>query len=609
MRASLRRAGIAFAAIGAVAPACTSGRNGPLVNVSLAPTLLFPQDVLQNAKSVGLVVYDQKNGVTCNATSGLPSGASGSTPKVSSTTLGPCPATSTAKFCGTLTITESADTLVFAATALDASGAAIAYGCASSVVNAASLDLRITMMRSAPVATCGNKIIEPTEQCDPPPPPGTADAVCDSECHSVEEILSTGTTTPLGPAFALWPATAPAGQSAELVTFFTDGDANGGGGADIALRVMSDALEPVSTPPALANALLAPNDATSTLPPLPAPGNQSQPSAAEILGTYFYAFTDDSFGAPAIHMRSFDGTFTGQQAQSAPIVIDGADAPITVADAGADGGSEGGTVTGPDAGGVQSTSPSIAANGTGSLFIAWQDVSGPSAGQILGRTYTPTGGALGLVTAVSAASTTNENVRVAGTATGWIVVWDDSAQIKMRVFSGNGSAAGPEIVVSGSNHTSTQDHPDIAVLADGRSAVVWADHGTSQGADVFVQRYDANYVPFAGDQAAPINDLVGAGDQITPAIAGTTAAGGSFITVWLDLASGDVRGRVLDGTKGFALNPVDGTTSEFKASLASGVTRENPFVAVGGAGPWAAIGWDVEGAVTVRRFPTVTEAP
>jgi hypothetical protein len=612
-----RRAGLAFAAAGVVAPiapACSSSRGAPL-SVSLAPGIVFPADVLQNAKSVGLTVYDQTKGVTCDGASGKASGVTSDTPKVTSTTLGPCPATSTGKFCGSLAITESNDTLIFAATALDAGGAAIAYGCAASIVSTAAQSVNITMVPNAPSATCGNGIIEATEQCDPPTAAGTTDSVCDSQCHSLEEVLSNGTTTPQGPAFAIWPA--QSGPSGELLTFFADADPSGTGSADIALRVMSDSLEPVSNPPALAGAILAPNDLTSMLPPSPAPGAQSQPSAAEILGTYFYVFTDNSFGSPAIHMRSFDNsTFTGQQAQATPIVIDGPSAPVTPPDAGSsgpdggvDGGAEGGGSNGPDGGAVQSTSPAIAADGTGSLFIAWQDRSGATAGQILGRTYTPTGQALGPINTVSAPSTTNENVRVAGTATGWLVVWDDSAQIKMRVFSGNGSPAGPEIIVSGANHTSTQDHPDIAVLADGRSAVVWADHGTSQGADIFVQRYDANYIPVPGDQTTPINDLVGAGDQVSPAIAGTTAASGSFVVAWLDVTSGDVRGRVLDGTKGFALNPVAGTTSEFKASLGSGVERENPFVAVGGAGPWALIGWDVAGVVTVRRFPTITETP
>ena len=108
------------------------------MSVSVAPTLLFPRNVLQNATSVTLAVYTQTSTVTCNATTGIANGVTTSTPVVDSTTLGACPAGSTELFCGTLTITESSAPLVFAAAAQNASNATIAYGCASSVVDAAS---------------------------------------------------------------------------------------------------------------------------------------------------------------------------------------------------------------------------------------------------------------------------------------------------------------------------------------------------------------------------------------------------------------------------------------------------------------------------------------
>ncbi len=179
----------------------------------------------------------------------------------------------------------------------------------------------------------------------------------------------------------------------------------------------------------------------------------------------------------------------------------------------------------------------------------------------------------------------------------------------MRVIAGNGTPDGQEIPVSDSSHTGTQDHPGVAVIpgGDDRVAVVWADHGAPQGTDIFVQRYDANFVRIQDDQATRINNVLTQGEQITPAVAGTTAANGSFIAVWLDATSGNVQGRVLDGSKGFDLNPSDGTPNEFTASRTTGVQRENPVVAIGGSGPWAAIGWDVGGIVSARLFPTSTE--
>jgi hypothetical protein len=591
MHAFVRRGGAASAGLCALLGACSSGTTEPVV-VGLAPRLIFPRDILQNATSASLVVYDESTGASCNAATGATTGASATTPTLGSAKLQSCPASSTGKFCGTLTLAESSNRRIFSATASDSNGATLAQGCTSTVIDAANVSLSIMMVSSALAATCGNGVIEAGEQCDPPPAAGASDAVCDSACHSKEEVLSSGSSSPQGPAVILWPD--ETGRSEQLMCFFTDATGGGADNADVALRVMSSALEPATSPAYLGSALLAPNDSAASPPPSSAPGNQSEPSAAFVLGTYFYVFRDDAFGAPAIHMRSFDATLAADQPAADPIVLDGPESAP-----GADGG------TG-DAGAEQSSAPSVAVNGTGTLFVAWEDVAGPTAGQILGRTYTPTGGSLGLVSTVSTSSSANENVRVAGTATGWVVVWDDTTRIKMRVYSGNGTPNGPEIIVSNVGHIGTQDHPGAAVLDDGRVAVVWADHGSSQGADIFVQRYDANFVAVPGDQTDPINDVIVAGDQVTPAIAGAAATGGSFFTAWIDSPSGQVRGRVLDGTTGFDANPVDATDSEFQVSLASGQTRENPAVAVGGDGPWVAIGWDVGGVVSVRRFPTST---
>jgi hypothetical protein len=104
-----------------------------------------------------------------------------------------------------------------------------------------------------------------------------------------------------------------------------------------------------------------------------------------------------------------------------------------------------------------------------------------------------------------------------------------------------------------------------------------------------------------------VNDVVTAGEQASPAIAGSSAAGGSFVAAWLDLSTGDVRGAVLGGSSGYLFDPIDGNATEFKASATVDPTRENPVVAIGGAGPWVAIGWDDGTSIYARRFPTSTE--
>ncbi len=321
MRASPRRAAVIFGATGVLALACSPERKGAL-SVSIGPTLLFPNDILQDTASVTLAVYgDGDGGVGCNSATGLPSGVASTMQPVTTSTLGSCPTTSTAKFCGTLTVTESATPLAFAATAVDTSGATIAYGCTSAVANSATLSVSISLISNAAPAICGDDKIEPGEQCDPPSPPGTTEPVCDSNCRSLEEPLSGGSVSPQGPAFFLWPG--PGNPDQEFFAFFTDARGGAGGTANIALRKMGTALESLSTPAALANAILAPNDTTGVLPPTPAAGNQSQPAAEYVLGTYFYVFEDDSFGARAIHMRSFNSSLAGDQPLSSPIVVDG----------------------------------------------------------------------------------------------------------------------------------------------------------------------------------------------------------------------------------------------------------------------------------------------
>jgi hypothetical protein len=133
----------------------------------------------------------------------------------------------------------------------------------------------------------------------------------------------------------------------------------------------------------------------------------------------------------------------------------------------------------------------------------------------------------------------------------------------------------------------------------------------SAGGDIFVQRYDKGGAKIAGDQASAINDVVTDGNQITPSIGATSAAGGSYAVAWLDGASNHIRARMLGGSSGFLFNNVNGQSSEFQASRFEGHPRANPAVAAGGSGPFIAIAWedksDATPGIFVRRFPLPTE--
>jgi hypothetical protein len=169
-----------------------------------------------------------------------------------------------------------------------------------------------------------------------------------------------------------------------------------------------------------------------------------------------------------------------------------------------------------------------------------------------------------------------------------------------------GQPSGASTVVS-MGHSGVQDHPAIASIGGGddRFAIAWADHGQN-GSDIVVQRFDASGAPIAGDSSTPINDLVADGDQTTPSIAGGSS-GAFFAVDWIDVPSGQVRARLLDATSGFDFNNVTGRDDEFQVSVATGDTRANPVVAVGGSGPFIAFSWEDQTAsppgIYARRFP------
>ena len=342
MRAWLRPL-LTLAPFAPLAAACGAPRAQPVL-VAVAPSIVMPRALLDNATSLALTVYDgTTSAVTCNPATGQITGASASTAKVASVSLGTSSCPPGFKFCGSLQVTRSTDPLVFTAVATNASNATIATGCTTATMNQDTLDVDVTMIRFVPPATCGNGIVEATEQCDPPG--GASDAVCDAQCHSKEENLSSGAPSPQGPSALLWPA--QTGTDGALLAFFTEDV--GSQKFQIGLRIMKDDLEPATSPLAAASPLLAPNKAND-FPPTVAPGDQSRPSAAFANSTYWYAMVDDTVGdgSPDIRLRQFDDSYD------------------FVTQTG---------VNGPNGGGEpdKQLAPSVAVGPNGVLFVAWED--------------------------------------------------------------------------------------------------------------------------------------------------------------------------------------------------------------------------------------------
>jgi len=578
----MRRTGwVRGALVAAACVAACAADGGGGIQVRVSPAIVLPRGVLDGTAKLTLTVYAAKDGVACAADGGVTGDTSRpiATKDLASTGCAPG-----AAFCGDLQIVESPDDRVFAARASGPYGGdPLALGCATAKVNQDALPVRIQMQRYIRPSVCDDGIVDPTEQCDPPSPDGT-DPVCDVDCHTKEVLLSGGHGTPgttssgkagdkQRPSF-VWPA--QGGALGRFVAAF--GDRTPVPFGDVTMRVLDASFERFGDQgDEFADySFYLPNQPTGSFPPPPSPDNQGAPVVAAIGAKYYVAFEDDAAGSVDVHLRSLDSTFTAEQAQA--IGING------------------------DAGepGVQSE-PAMAASSRGLLYIAWQD---ETAGAIRGRTFDPQTKALGPQRDVSSGAS-NRRPSVASNGAGWIVAWESGQEVHLRRVGDDGAPlAGGEVKVNDATHTAPQAHPSVAALADGRAAVVWSDRASE---DIFVQRFDASGAPLAGDQAARINDAVSDGDQTTPVIAVASSSGGAFVAAWVDLASGHVRARWLGGSGGFLFNNVDGQTGEFQASVAPGRTRANPTVAVGGARPFLAIGWEDDTAdapgIYGRRFP------
>jgi hypothetical protein len=554
------------------------------VRVSVGPSLVFPKGILDDVSKVTLAVYDKSDTLGCDTPTGTVN-ATDATIRVATKELTQKGCSPQVRFCGDLEITKSNDDRIFSATATDSKGRLLASGCSVTKVNQDTLPLSIKMVPFVAPAVCGNGTLEVTETCD------EQSELCDASCQTTEFWLSNGGASAntvdggagdkFDPAF-LWPR--GTGTDGRFFAFYTDKTRTS---SDIGMRGLSDTLTTLSTPPVLKTAsIFLPNG--GTFPPSDAPKSQASPHAALALGRYFVVFQDDqtSDGGQDIHLRSMDASLVAEQGLTAAVGINGAN--------------------GAGKPGIQSLPQiSAAANGT-KLLVAWQDDS--TGGAIWARTYTPNSPpVLGTEREISQGSG-NRRVAIAPLATGWLLAWESNGDIFFKLVNDDGIPQGAEQRVNDSTE-GVQERPRVASLGDGRFAIVWSDKRAGN-ADVYMQRYTSSAGKVSADQSKPINDAVTEGDQITPAVAGIDATGGSYMVVWHDVNSGHVRGRFMGGTTGSLPNYLTGQTTEFQASRDDAHTRANPQVVFGGAGPSIAVGWEdkttgagIKPGIYVRRIP------
>ncbi len=575
----VRQRQVALFVLSGVAAACAGDSDRP--HVRIQTNLISPKTLLSGAKTLTINVYDAADAITCDAKTGL-SDATADTPRVTSAELG-TECDDGSAFCGELSVPIDSSTRTFEAIATRSDGSPLAVGCVTAVIDKADVSLNLTLKRFLTPAKCGNGTLEPTEQCEAP---GTT--LCSSSCQTNEfEIsapIASGAARAAGDAyepFFLWPASQ--GSAGRFFAFYTD---KSSGLLDVGLRVLSEKLAPISSPSELtSSSIFLPND--TAFPPTASAKNQSTPAAARLGTTTYVVFQDDAtsgVNGVDIHLRSIDSSFVSAEGAT-PIGINGSGGAGEV--------------------NVQSH-PQIAAGANGKLFIAWQNEG--ASGKIYGRTLTPTGNVLGNQQELSS-GTSNASPSVCATPSGFLVAWQSGADVKVRAVGADGTPAGAAQTVN-DLPSSSDAHPQIAALEDGRYAVVWVS-GTQGKGDIFVQRFSENGNRVAGDQSAAANDVVSTGDQVAPAIASMSALKGAYALAWLDATSGNVRARLLGGSSGYLFNNVDGSSSEFAVSKGTGHTRKTPTVVVGGSTPTILVGWEDASAsgfgIFGRTFPLPTE--
>lgn len=582
--------------------------------LSLEPTLVVPQGLIAEIKVFALQVYpaspDGGTAITCDSTTGKLVGV-GNTKGIATKDGGPDETVfSSAPTCGlgfmrcfTVTLPQSTPLMLSVTGYSDvAMTVPVGVGCAAfSTTTAATVSTSITLV---PTEICGDGILEPPETCDP----GTGtDEECTS-CQTKIDLLSSGTgssgsNTVTGnpgdkrdPSF-LWPS------GGNFLAFFSDNSTNSAASEQISMSIRDSSFHPTSVIGAVAenNSIFLPNT-PNAFPPTAEMDSHQQPVAVQSGSDTYVVFAYETTANHAIVLRAMT-TSTLDAVQGSP---------CAVSDATGDPG--------------DLTAPAVAVssiNGNDVFFIAWQDDSG----HIYGRTYTPSGtgacsSTLGAQTLLSS-SASNTHASVVGVPSvvsgspGWVVAWESGGEVVIRAIGQDGTPVPNRPTVTLGLGTAPTA---AAVPGTSNYAVAWANALPNESSAIFAWRFGAGSV---GIDMAPFQISQSSnGNELTPFVAGSPAAGGSYVITWVDQGGNqEVRARLLaqgaidekspdaGGPPTFLSNAIDGTTGEFVVSDTAMRTRVSPTVTVEGASPgYMAFGWADNTStgtfgILGRRFP------
>jgi hypothetical protein len=579
--------------------------------VTLGLAMRFPEGLLDQATGVTLSVFDA-NLARCDAATGVATAIPATAQTFPLDSEGCAPGTS---WCKTIALDKDGSTQMFVVVATKAVDI-IAEGCATKAIDQDPLEVDIQAHRFNPPACCNDGRLDVGEQCDPGPAGvdpapalchGIADGpVCFSDCTAKEILLSVDDQDPPGlkngapktkTHLAMTFGPGGVNNPGMLRAVFTNTDGSALGGADVNESFLAQDLGPIVDPQPLSLQLRMPLlcgdlQGGSILRQQRAPA-----IAAASDDTVAIVYESDETNAGNFDVVLVPQTADGctdqkpcaQKSDCQTDCVGGQCASAIVINSIAGGCSDAHVSRGPAI----------------TVLVTWARKAG-----IFGRIWRTDGTVVPATSEISIAGN-GAAARVAGNADGFRVVYqaadsgDSDGGVFMRTVSPSG-AVGPATLVNTVITAGVQDQPDIAMLDDGTTLVVWHSDG-----DVYFQRFDAKGAPVKGDQDAPLNTsgikgAADASDQQHPAAAG---ASGFFTVAWETIETAGVSARFIGARAGFGFNSVTGQNDEFVATdLAQKGERHNPVVAMGG---FTAIGWEDYSAdhpgVYVRRFPPPTQ--
>jgi predicted lipoprotein with Yx(FWY)xxD motif len=528
----------------------------PEDTASVALAMTAPQGILDDASGVTLYVFESDAECAEDGSIERPADAKEYPLSKSGCEDG-------ATWCGELKLDKDSSTQVFYVEVVG-SGSLTARGCTKAKVDRDPLAVDIKIVRYVPPSCCGDGTLQAGELCDTGPLGGTcssitADAVCEADC-STKELPVDFVDTPNGNNGQTHLSLAFAGGAEQLkdalrATWQTNTAAT----SDVGVRYFASDLSPITTPPQFGEPHRLNVDCDGSDTPLP--NGQRLPAVAPLGNGVVIAFISNYTAPLRDDVQAMEIPATGCTSNATPLNVSnpmGNDAAVSV---------------------------DVATGTLGTALVVWEQ-----AGQILGRTITsndPSPATLGTITTIAGSG---RAPRVGGYAGGWIVAYesgDDVLYSKVTSSMTVDPAKTANVQTSG-----VQDQPDVAVLSDGRFAIVWRSDG-----NVFFQRYALDGSPVAGDQDAAAHVVVD-GAKGAPAVAG---GGELYALAWEDGAS--LRGRLLGANGGFLFNAVTGQNDDFVITRSTAAPKK-PAIAVGS---YLVFGWEDMSAAApgmyVRRFP------